>query len=92
MPNALSRRWFADALIATRIGGVVDVVEDKKNGLLVTAGDAEELKDAILKLLGDEQVSESMAEKAYESIRENYYIDRVADKYILLYKRVLNEL
>ena len=90
MPNALLEAMACRLpVIATRIGGVVDVVEDKKNGLLVTSGDVEELKDAILKLLEDVQLSASIAEKAYETIKENYYIDKVADKYISLYQRLV---
>ena len=76
-------------VIATRIGGVVDIVEDKKNGLLVAAGDEEELKDAIFRLLGDEQLSKSISQEAYKTIRENYCIDKVADKYISLYQRLI---
>ena len=93
MPNSLLEAMACRLpVIATRIGGVVDVIEDKKNGLLVTSGDVEELKDAILKLLGDERLSKSISQEAYRTIKENYYIDKVADKYISLYKRVLNEL
>ncbi|MBT9537521.1 MAG: glycosyltransferase family 4 protein [Nitrospirae bacterium] len=89
MPNSLLEAMACGLpVIATRIGGVVDIVEDKKNGLLVAAGDEEELKDAILKLLGDEQLSKSISQEAYKTIRENYYIDKVADKYISLYQRL----
>jgi len=89
MPNSLLEAMACGLpVIATRIGGVVDIVEDKKNGLLVAAGDEEELKDEILKLLGDEQLSKAISQEAYKTIRENYYIDKVANKYISLYQRL----
>ena len=77
-------------VIATRIGGVVDIVKDRENGLLVTPGSSEELKDAILSLLENRHLSETMAENAYETIREGYYVDKVIDEYVSLYKKVLN--
>jgi len=40
--------------IASRTGGIVDVVEDGHSGRLVTPGDAEELASALASLAGDE--------------------------------------
>jgi glycosyltransferase involved in cell wall biosynthesis len=38
-------------VIATRAGGAMEIIEDKKSGLLVTPGSVEELQDAIEYLL-----------------------------------------
>lgn len=91
MPNSLLEAMACRLpVVATRIGGVVDIVSDRENGLVVEPGSAVELRDAILTLLEDSQLSEKIAEKAYETIKKRYTIDRVADKYISLYKKLVH--
>lgn len=41
------------AVITTPVGGIPDLVEDRRTGRLVTPGDADELADAVVKLLRD---------------------------------------
>ena len=90
MPNTLLEAMACRLpVIGTKIGGVVDIIKDRGNGLIVTPGNVEELKDAILTLLENKYLSEAIAEKAYNTIREDYTIDKVLDKYVLLYKKVL---
>ncbi len=91
MPNSLLEAMACRLpVISTRVGGVMDVVKDRENGLVVKPGNADELKDAILTLLEDRHLSESIAESAYQTIREGYYIDKVVDRYVSLYRKVLN--
>ena len=93
MPNSLLEAMACRLpVIATEIGGVVDLIENRENGLLIKPGDVTGLKDAILNLLENIQLSEKIAENAFLTIRDRYYIDKVANKYILLYKKVLGEL
>ncbi|TAL27283.1 MAG: glycosyltransferase family 1 protein, partial [Nitrospirae bacterium] len=90
MPNSLLEAMACRLpVIATRIGGVVDIIEDGENGIIVTPGNAEELKEAILRLIENSDLAETIAENAYKKIKENYYIGSVADKYIQLYQKVL---
>jgi glycosyltransferase involved in cell wall biosynthesis len=90
MPNTLLEAMACRLpVIGTKIGGVVDIIKDRGNGLIVTPGNVEELKDAILTLLENKYLSEAIAEKAYNTIIKSYTIDKVLDKYVLLYKKVL---
>lgn len=90
MPNSLLEAMACRLpVIATRIGGVVDIVRDGENGLIVTPGNAEELKEAILRLIENTGLAEKIAENAYKDIKENFYINTIADKYIQLYKSLL---
>jgi glycosyltransferase involved in cell wall biosynthesis len=91
LPNSLLEAMACKLpVIAASTGGIVDVVKHRENGLLVTPGNAEELKEAILELLENRDLSEMIAEKAYQTISERYYIDGIADKYVLLYKKLLH--
>jgi glycosyltransferase involved in cell wall biosynthesis len=51
--------------VARRVGGIVDVVEDGLNGLLVDSD--EELADALVRLLGDRLLAERLGAAAHAS-------------------------
>jgi glycosyltransferase involved in cell wall biosynthesis len=50
--------------VASRTGGIVDVVEDGRSGVLVTPGDVDPLSTALLRLVGDGGAAEAMGEAA----------------------------
>ena len=83
---------FAEAMatglpvVATRVGGVPDVVEDGKSGLLVDFSDVDSFAGAILELLRDNQYWENMSIRARELSRQ-YDWGLIANKIELEYKK-----
>jgi spore coat protein SA len=75
-------------LIATRSGGTPEVVVDERTGLLVERGNASALAEAILRLLSDEELRESIAEAGREQIMKFYSWDKCATKLLHLYKTI----
>lgn len=57
-------------IIATEISGVVDMIEDNKEGLLVPAKNSEALAKAIDQLYTDSVLRDSLAEHAKEKIKQ----------------------
>ncbi len=57
------------AVIGTRPGGHEDMIEDGETGLLVGAGDVDELTAAMARLLGDAGLREELGEAARERSR-----------------------
>jgi glycosyltransferase involved in cell wall biosynthesis len=55
-------------VIATRAGGVAEVVEDGRNGLLVPVGDPAALADAIRRYFGDDELRATMRANAAASV------------------------
>ena len=53
------------AVIASDIGGLPEVVIDKETGILFEAGNAEQLKDAMLKLADDAALRKKMGETGF---------------------------
>jgi glycosyltransferase involved in cell wall biosynthesis len=51
-------------VVATRSPGVVDYVEDGREGLLVPAGDVDALRAAVVRLAGDDALRAALAEHA----------------------------
>jgi glycosyltransferase involved in cell wall biosynthesis len=55
-------------VVATRVGGIPDLVTDGENGLLVEPGDAGALADALVRILSDRGLAEQLAAAARESV------------------------
>lgn len=66
-------------IVASKIGGVPDVVKDGENGLLVPPGDSEALADAIIYLLENEDVREKMGKNGRKKV-EGYSWERIAEE------------
>jgi glycosyltransferase involved in cell wall biosynthesis len=69
-------------IIASRIGGMTEMIEDKKNGFLFFAGDSEGLKDIIdnLNNFDLKEIGEKAGEKvAY--LKENYFYEKLIHIY-----------
>lgn len=75
--------------VASNVGGIADVIKDGSSGILVAAGSAGAIAGAILKLLGDERMRESMGETGRAIVRERFSLDLMTDRTIALYKDVL---
>ena len=78
-------------IIASRIGGVPDLIWDGENGILVPPADCGALKRAIAKLLGDEQGRRRMAARG-KGICGQYsaetMVNQISDLYGLLQDRL----
>lgn len=55
------------AVVATRVGGIPEIVRDGENGLLVEKEDPEALAEAIVKVLGDEALRSRLISGGFET-------------------------
>ncbi|TML98231.1 MAG: glycosyltransferase family 4 protein [Actinobacteria bacterium] len=55
------------AVVASRVGGIPDLVQEGKNGLLVEAGDLDALADAVVRILTDRELAERLGAGAAAS-------------------------
>lgn len=76
-------------VVGTRIGGVVDVVEDGVSGVLVEPGDAEALAAAMRALLSNPPRRAACGAAGLEIVRRHYDFARVARDLERLYRLVL---
>ncbi|MCR9246381.1 MAG: glycosyltransferase [bacterium] len=68
------------AVIASRIGGVTEMVRDGITGRLVAPGDVNALRAALQELLGDDSEREAIGVAAREHARSNYAMPEFAKR------------
>lgn len=89
-PNSLLEAMACGLpVISTRIGGVVDVVENRENGVLVEPGNASQLAEALKTLISDTEYASILGKRALETAREGYDINVISEKYMALYERLM---
>lgn len=77
--------------IATRVGGVPELVEDGVNGLLFPVGDIEAMADASIALLKDESRLEEMRIASRKTAQNYFCASQIIPQYEQYYEKVLTE-
>jgi L-malate glycosyltransferase len=75
-------------IVATRAGGIPEIVEDGVNGALVPPRDAASLAAAIVRALKDEGWRRRMGEAGLARVRERFTVDRMVEQTSAVYARV----
>lgn len=78
-------------VIASRVGGIPEVVTDEETGFLSEVGDVEKMAADAGRLLADETFRREMGKRARESAVSRYRTDIVIPQYIQFYEKVLAE-
>jgi len=68
-------------VVATRVGGVPEIIAEGRDGLLVEPGDSEELAEAVASLLKSPSLWSKMSLNARKKAVEKYSIDKVGRLY-----------
>ena len=91
LPNvALEAMAAGKPLVATRVGGLPEVVRPGETGLLVDEKDAEALAAAIVTLTRDPEMRARMGSAGRALIRDSMTWDKVAERFEAVYQRVLD--
>lgn len=72
-------------MVATRVGGIPELVEEGKTGFLVERGDAQAIADRILKLVADPELRKRMGRAGRDVAREKFDLVRNVEKVVGLY-------
>jgi len=76
-------------VVATRVGGVPDVVRDGEDGFLVEAGDVEALAERLASLAADPGLRERMGAAGRGRVLPRYAVARLVDDVDRLYRSLL---
>ena len=89
--SAIEAMASACPVVATRVGGLPDLIEDGETGHLVPPEDAPALAAAILRVLGEPEAARRMAEVARERVGRRFRAERLIGDMERLYAELLVE-
>lgn len=75
-------------IVATRVGGNEEVLENNKSGILVEPDNPQSMMDKILDLLSDDKKANELREQAFRQVR-NYDWSHVGKLYLDIYESLL---
>lgn len=78
-------------VIATRIGGIPEVVNDGESGFLSDVGDVEKMATDTIKLLRDDDMRHAFGQRGRELAVERYSTSQIIPQYIAFYEKVLQK-
>lgn len=77
------------AVVASALGGVLDIIEDERNGLLFPAGDAAALAARLRRLVLDAALRSRLAEAGHQTVVEKFTLERYTAATLALYQELL---
>jgi glycosyltransferase involved in cell wall biosynthesis len=87
--SAIEALAAARPVVATRVGGVPDVVRDGEDGFLVEAGAIDDLADRLARLARDADLRRRMGEAGRTRVLPRYAVQRLIDDVDRLYRSLL---
>jgi len=77
-------------VVAANVGGVPDLIEDGKTGLLCNPLDAASMRNAVEKMLSQPDLAKAMAAEAKKQANERFHPRTVAQRHLEIYREVLS--
>ncbi len=91
MPNAILEAMACELpVIATPVGGVLDVLEDGVNGRLIPVNDADALANTAAELLDDEAQRKRLGKSARERIAKDFTPQQELESNLAVYQCLVN--
>ncbi|TBR14787.1 glycosyltransferase, partial [bacterium] len=72
-------------VVATSVGGVNDIIDDGRTGLLVPPGDPESMAEAVLKIFNSPGLATELSEAAYRKVKEKYSVELMVKDTVNVY-------
>lgn len=90
LPTVIKEAFYLKIpVIATSVGGIPELIEDDKTGLLVESENSKMLLDKINQLLIDQSLQEKISTNGYNFVLDNFTWNKILPDYIKFYKNLL---
>lgn len=77
-------------VIASNVGGLKETVQNGVNGLLVEAGNADALAQALTRLLSDDDLRKNMGKEGPELVKNYFTVERMGECYEKVFRELSN--
>jgi glycosyltransferase involved in cell wall biosynthesis len=92
MPLGILEAWAAGVpVVASRVGGVPELIEHDRNGLLFDAGDVDGFAATSGRLFNDPVLREELRTSALQGVRRDFDLRTMAHRYDQEYRRLLSD-
>ncbi|MCK5214789.1 MAG: glycosyltransferase [Candidatus Omnitrophica bacterium] len=79
-------------VVATKVGGVVEIIDDRKTGMLVLPKDPDGMAKAVLSVLKDKKFAKELVVNAKVKLKEKFTLDHMAGQTMDVYLELLDSL
>lgn len=77
-------------VIAAKVGGVVDIIEDEVTGLLVPPADPSSIAKAAIRIFKDKEFAAKLSSAAYEKVKEKYNVELMVKNTLQVYQEAMD--
>ncbi|MDP4001779.1 MAG: glycosyltransferase family 4 protein, partial [bacterium] len=75
-------------IIGTRVGGIVDFLQESQTGLYCTVGDSQDIGRKIIQILSNRELHDKLANQGRELVRREYDWDIIVQKFRDIYETI----
>jgi glycosyltransferase involved in cell wall biosynthesis len=86
----LEAMQYGKPVIACKNSGAAEIIEDKKNGLLISPNNRDELSKALIKLIENEDLRQKLGKAAREKVEIYFSSEKMAQKTLSIYKEAIS--
>jgi glycosyltransferase involved in cell wall biosynthesis len=83
--SVLEAMALSRPVIASRVGGIPEMIEDGVTGLLVPPADPEALAEAIVRLLSDHPLADMLAKRGHDLVHDRFCVELMTSQIETLY-------
>ena len=76
-------------IVATTVGGIPEMLEDKKEALLVPPANSDKLANSITKIIQDKKMANTLGENAKKRVGVDFHVEKMIKQTESIYKSVL---
>jgi glycosyltransferase involved in cell wall biosynthesis len=77
------------AVVGTKTGAIPELIRESRGGLLVDPGSPNQLSEALLELLKDDERRKKMGRRGHKYVAENYSWKKIAEETLALYHQII---
>ncbi|MET1256762.1 glycosyltransferase family 4 protein [Aliikangiella maris] len=78
------------AVVASSVGGTPEIITHEKDGMLFESDNSAQLANELIRVLSDDGLRQSLADKAFETVTDKFAIERMIREFENVYSQEIN--